>query len=115
MSHARRAFQVGALTLFVGFLGLSMLRASAGCTKSDAPINPEAPPQRSAEAPAATPTPAPAPTPTPSPTPASAPSAEPSANPAAKPAGPPPGYFPGTKAAPMNWDPPPQQQAAPKK
>lgn len=103
-------FRVGSLSLALGFLGFSMLRAGTGCTKSDAPIAPEAPPQNPAPPPAAPAEPPEAP--------AAAPSAEPSAKPpeqpAAKPPGPPPGYFPGTKAAPMHFDPPPQQQAAPK-
>ncbi|MBK9002073.1 MAG: hypothetical protein IPM35_40630 [Myxococcales bacterium] len=105
-------FRVGSLSLALGFLGFSMLRAGTGCTKSDAPITPEAPPQNPAAAPAAPAEPAAAPAA--SEAPAAAPSAEPAATPAAKPAGPPPGYFPGTKAAPMHFDPPPQQQAAPK-
>lgn len=111
MSRARRASQVGALALFAGFLGLAMLRASAGCTKSEAPLHPDAPPQRGAEPPAATL----APSPHSAPTPAPPPSAAPSAKPVEKPAGPPSGYFPGTKAAPMRWEPPQQQQAAPRK
>lgn len=110
--------RIGSLGLALAFLGFSMLRASTGCTKSAAPLEPEtAEPKPSAPAAAAAPAPSsevaePVAAPMPAPTPSSSAAAP-------KPAGPKPGYFPGTKAAPMPWaqekNPPPQQQAAPQK
>jgi hypothetical protein len=104
--------RAGALALAVGFLGVSMLRASAGCANRAAPISAEAP----AETTASPPEPRPASDPPPAappraasdpPTATAAPRAP--AKPAAK-ASAPRAYFPGTKAAPMSW---PTENAVP--
>lgn len=103
--------------LAIGVLGFSMFRASAGCTRSDTALEPEAPTR--APATAAAPGIASEPAPAAPPIESERPTAVPPVKPGGKAVRPPSEFFPGTKSGSVHLheenDDPPPSQAAPQK